>query len=73
MVKVKMSALERLRKEAIEEDDFFLFVFLRSLVSSLVKKEQCGSEIWVYFDYPEEVFERLIQDGDLKDSEVDFV
>ena len=73
MIKVKLSALKRLRKEAIEEDDLFLFVFLKSLVSSLVKKEQCGGGVWVYFDYPEEVFKRLIQDGDLKDSEVNFV
>jgi len=69
MIKVKLSAIDRLRKQAEKEDDFFLRVFLHSLASSVIKKEKH----WVFCDYPKEVFIRLIQDRDLDSSEVEFL
>ena len=69
MIKVKLSAINRLRKQAEKEDDLFLRIFLHSLASSVIKKEKR----WIFCDYPKEVFVKLIQDKDLDSTEVEFL
>ena len=69
MIKVKLSAIDRLRRQVEKGDDFFLRVFLHSLASSVIKKEKR----WIFCDYPKEVFVKLIQDKDLDSTEVEFL
>ena len=69
MIKVKLSAIDRLKRQAEKEGDLFLRIFLHSLASSVVKKEEC----WIFCDYPKEVFVKLIQNKDLDLTEVEFL
>lgn len=72
MIKVKLSAINRLKKES--EGNLVLSIILESIFNSIrkVEKHQKEFDAWVDVDLPETLFKRLLTKKKILPSELRF-
>lgn len=73
MVKVKLSALNRLYAES--KNNFILAIIVDAIGKSIKKVERHSTDFdaWVYIDLPAGMFEKLIKEKKLYPSECKFI
>jgi hypothetical protein len=75
MVKVKLSAINRLKR--VSEENLVVSVILDAISKSIKKIKKCTKDSdvvdsWIYVDLPVELFRNLVSQGLLFSSEVEY-